>query len=85
MGIKKQLEQLKEYLDKASRTKKANCDRIDKILTNLQQKEKKLKKQLDEEKNSAKRKKLKTELKIIAVQRRKGIARRAELKGKCER
>ena len=75
----------KEYLDKAGQAKKANCDRIDGILEKLAQKEKKLKKKLEKEKNAAKRKRLKTELKIIAVQRRKGIERREELKGKCNR
>jgi len=84
VGIKKQLEKLKEYLDRAARAKKANCSRIDEILEKLEEKEKKLKKKLDKEKDSAKRKRLKTELKIIAVQRRKGIERREELKDKCQ-
>ena len=82
--MKKQLELLKEYLDKAAQAKNANCSRIDTILEKLEEKEKKLRKKLDKEKNAAKRKRLKTELKIIAVQRRKGIERREELKGKCK-
>jgi excinuclease UvrABC nuclease subunit len=85
VGIKKQLEQLKDYLDKAAKAKKADCGRIDKVLAKLEEKEKKLKKKLEREKNAAKRKRLKTELKIIAVQRRKGVERREELKGKCDK
>jgi len=83
MGIEKLLDNLKEYLDKGSRKKKAHCDRIDAILKQLEAKEKDLEKGLEKEKNAGKRKQLKMELKIIHAQRKKGAKRRDELQKKC--
>lgn len=82
MGIKKLLKNLNEYLEKGKKKKKKNlvtCDRIDDLLEQLKEKEKKLKKQLDKEKNTSKRKRIKTELKVIALQVKKGVKRRDEL------
>ena len=84
MGIEKLLENLKDYLDKGTRKKKAHSERIDSILGQLDEKEKKLKKTLDKEKNAGKRKQLKMELKIINAQRKKGAKRRDELQNKCK-
>ena len=84
MGIEKLLDNLKDYLDKGERKKKAHCDRIDELLAKLAEKEKKLRKKLEKEKDERKRKRLSTELKIIAVQRKKGAARRDQLSDKCD-
>lgn len=84
MGLEKLLENLQSYLSKADRKKKVHCDRIDDILEKLEEKEKKLEKKLEGEKHKDKRKRIKTELKIISVQRRKGVARRQELKDRCK-
>jgi hypothetical protein len=50
----------------------------------LSEKEKKLQKKIAKEKNPTKRKQMKTDLKVIAVQYKKGMARREELQGKCK-
>jgi len=84
VGIKKLLENLQNYLSQANRKKQVHCDRIDDILEKLGEKENKLKMKLEGEKHKHKRKRLKTELKIISVQRRKGMARRKELKDRCK-
>ena len=84
MGIEKLLDNLKDYLDKGSRKKKAHCQRIDTILKKLEEKEKKLKRNLDKEKSAGKRKQLKMELKIINAQRKKGAKRRDDLQNKCK-
>lgn len=83
MGIEKLLDNLKDYLDKGEKKKKAHCDRIDKLLAKLAEKEEKLRKKMENEVDERKQKRLNTELKIIAVQRKKGAARRAELAEKC--
>ncbi|MCB1852462.1 MAG: hypothetical protein KDI83_17065 [Gammaproteobacteria bacterium] len=83
MGIEKLLDNLKDYLDKGEKKKKAHCDRIDELLAKLAEKEDKLRTKAEAETNISKRKRLNTELKIIEVQRKKGIARREELSGKC--
>ena len=83
MGLNKLLDNLKDYLDKGENSKKAHCDRIDELLVKLAEKEAKLQLKVENETNEAKKKRLKTELKIIAVQRKKGAARREELSGKC--
>lgn len=85
MGIKKIVESLTAYLDEGQRKKRMDCDQIVVLLGKLEDKEKKLKKKLDKENNPAKRKKLKTEIKIVSVQRRKGEERAKELmKAKCK-
>ncbi len=84
MGIEKLLKDLTDYLDKGERKKKAHCERIDELLAKLEEKEAKLTKKLEKEKDTVKRKRLNTELKIVAVQRKKGAQRREELDTKCE-
>ncbi len=81
MGLKKLLKNLNQYLDKGKKKKKnqVTCERIDKLLEQLKAKEKKLKKQLEKEKNTSKRKRIKTELKVISLQIKKGNKRRDEL------
>jgi len=84
MGIEKLLDSLKDYLDKGEKKKQVHCGRIDALLDKLAEKEKKLQKKVAKESNVSKKKRLNTELKIIAVQRKKGLARREELSGKCK-
>jgi len=84
VGIEKLLKDLTDYLDKGERKKKAHCERIDELLAKLEEKEAKLTKKLEKEKDTVKRKRLNTELKIVAVQRKKGAQRREELDTKCE-
>lgn len=85
MGAKKLLEQLKKYLAKGEKSQeKVRCEKIDVILEKLGKKEQKLKKKLEKEKNKGQRKQLEMELRIISLQRKKGIKRRKELEEKCE-
>ena len=85
MGAKKLLEKLKKYLAKGEKSQAAiRCEKIDDILDKLGEKEKKLKKKLEKEKNKGQRKDMEMELRIISVQRKKGIKRRKELEEKCE-
>ena len=84
MGIDKLLTSLHEYLDKGERKNLAHCDRIDKLLNQLEEKKEKLKSKLEKEKSSRKKKRLKTDLKIVSLQLKKGYARREELKKKCK-
>jgi len=83
VGIEKLLKDLTNYLDKGERKKKAHCERIDELLAKLEEKEAKITRKLENEKDTVKRKRLKTELKIVAVQRKKGAQRREELDTKC--
>ena len=80
MGIEKLLESLNDYLHKGEKKKSVRCDRIDEILAKLDDKKKKL----DSEKNSTKKKRLKTEIKVVSLQLKKAHKRRAELEGKCK-
>jgi hypothetical protein len=83
MELGKLLGNLKTYLKEGEKKKRVQCDRIDDILEKLAEKEKKLQKKLAKEKSASKRRQMSTDLKIIVVQRRKGLARREELKNKC--
>jgi tRNA A37 N6-isopentenylltransferase MiaA len=83
MNINELLENLKKRLEKAELSDTAKCDRIDELLVQLKKKEQRLKNKLEEEKNSKKYKRLKTDLKIVQAQLKKGIKRRNELSKKC--
>lgn len=85
MGAKELLEKLHKHLDKGESKKDAiRCDQIDIILDKLEKKEQKLKKKLDGEKDKSKKKQLNIEIRIISLQRKKGMKRRQELKDKCK-
>ena len=84
MGINKLIKDLQNQLSKGEKKGKAPLDRIDDLLGELKQKEKKLERKLDKEKNSSERKHLKLELKIVRVQLKKGKVRRAELAKKLK-
>jgi hypothetical protein len=82
MGMKKLLKTLERQLLAAERKGYVDYDQIDELLEGIRKKEKKLKKKLQKEKDPGKRKTLKTELKIVALQLKRGSARRDKLKGK---
>ena len=84
MPIDSLLSKLNSYLDKGERKKKAHCERIDYLLEKLKEKQKELEAKLATEKDSGKRKRLKTELKVVEAQRKKGQMRRVELEVKCK-
>lgn len=84
MPIDKLYKKLSAYLDKGERKKVAHCKRIDDLLHQLKKKEAHLKKKLSKETDEAKQKRIKTKLKIIKAQRKKGVERRTELKAKCK-
>jgi hypothetical protein len=84
MGINKILQSLNNYLDKGEKKSRAKCERIDDLLVQLKEKRDVLKSKLEKEKSAGKRKRLKTDLKIIEVQLKKGAKRRDELAKKCK-
>lgn len=79
MPLDKLLKKLEGYLSKGKQKKPAYSEQINDFLEKLGKKEKKLQKKLTKIKSTRKRKKLKLELKIISVQKRKGAARLKEL------
>jgi hypothetical protein len=81
MGVKKLLKKLESLLLAGEREGYVHCDQIDELLESIRKKEKKLKKKLHKEKDPDKRKVLKTELKIVALQLKRGGARREKPKG----
>ncbi len=84
MPISSLLTKLNDYLDKGERKKKAHCERIDYLLEKLKEKQKELEDKLATENDSGKRKRLKTELRVVEAQRKKGRMRREELEVKCQ-
>ena len=84
MGIERLVDSLNVYLKKGEKNKNVQCDRIDELLSKLEEKKKNLKKKLNDESNSTKKKRLSTELKIVTLQLKKGYKRRNELKDKCK-
>ncbi|MET0009428.1 MAG: hypothetical protein ABW124_18545 [Candidatus Thiodiazotropha sp. 6PLUC9] len=84
MKIESLLQNLKKMLKKAELSDKVKCDRIDELLIQLEKKQKRLQGKLENEKNSSKFKRLKTELKVVQAQLKKGNKRRQELGKKCD-
>ncbi|MEN8177413.1 MAG: hypothetical protein ABFS39_02205 [Pseudomonadota bacterium] len=84
MGIEKLLASLNDYLHHGDKKKSVPCDRIDEILSKLEDKKKKLEKKIGNEDNNTKKKRLKTELKIVALQMKKAYKRRQEFSKKCK-
>jgi DNA-binding transcriptional MerR regulator len=83
MKIESLLKNLRKLLEKVELSDSAKCERIDDLLVQLQSKEERLKKKLKEKSDSKKYKRLKTELKIVQAQLKKGKKRRKELTAKC--
>ena len=79
MGLEKLIKNLKMQLGKGEQGKSGAIKRIDSLLEQLAKKQNKLKRKIDGEKNPSRRKKLKLELKIASLQRKKGLSRRKEL------
>ena len=74
MGFKKFIKSVQEIFSSETERTEASRDRIEELLSELEQKEKKLNHKLSEENDSKKRKDLKLKLKIISTQRNKGMA-----------
>ena len=74
MGFKKFIKNVQEIFSSETERTESSRDRIEELLGELEQKEKKLNHKLSEENNSKKRKDLKLKLKIISTQRNKGNA-----------
>lgn len=72
MGLAKLLQNLNDNLNRGEKTDSIRCERIDKLLVKLEQKKKKLEKKLHEEKSHSKKKRLKTDIKIVTLQLKKG-------------
>jgi hypothetical protein len=83
MGTKKLLKKLGKYLDNADMDDHEHCDQLDELLDKIRKKEQKLKSKLEGERDPEERKHLKTELKIVALQLKRGMARREELGKQC--
>ncbi len=84
MGLKKILKNLKNYLKQDIAENIAQRENIELLLGKLKNKQKKLKNNLGNEKNTDKTKKTKTELKVIALQLEKGRKLLEELEKKVE-
>jgi hypothetical protein len=82
MGVKKLFKKLEKQLLAGEREGYVHHDQVDELLQSIRKKQKKLKKKLQKEKDPGKRKTLKTELKIVALQLKRGGARRDKLKSR---
>ena len=74
MGFKKFIKNVQEIFSSETERTEASRERIEELLSELEQKEKKLNHKLSEEEDHSKRKDLKLKLKIISTQRNKGMA-----------
>jgi predicted nucleic acid-binding Zn-ribbon protein len=74
MGFKKLIKNVQEIFSTETERTEASRERIEELLGELEEKEKKLNHKLSEEDDSKKRKDLKLKLKIISTQRNKGMA-----------
>ncbi|MCU7906395.1 MAG: hypothetical protein KZQ76_11255 [Candidatus Thiodiazotropha sp. (ex Epidulcina cf. delphinae)] len=82
MPPEKLVNKLMNLLDAGKTKDRAKCDRISDLLKKLKKQERAAKEKLANEKDSIKRKRLSTEVKIIHTQRKKAIKRFKELKEK---
>ena len=74
MGFNKLIKSLQKIIGTEADKKHASRERIEELLDQLENKEKKLKSKLAKEKNPKKRKKLKLQTKIVSTQLKKGKA-----------
>jgi len=79
MGIDKILKNLNKLFNK-DKIKKSHCEELNDLLKDLEKKYIKLKSEFDSESSGKARKKLKTELKIVKVQLRKGREKLSNIK-----
>ena len=79
MGIAKLLKCLHKQLKRSHADKIKQCDQLEELLNQLQKKEQALQQKLQKAKNISKRKRLKTDLKIVKLQLKKGRKRLDEL------
>ena len=74
MGFKKLIKNVQDIFSSDTEKAETSRDRIEELLGELEQKEKKLNHKLSEVNDSKKRKDIKLKLKIISTQRNKGMA-----------
>ena len=74
MGFKKLIKNVQEIFSSEAERTHSSRERIEELLKELEQKEKKLNHKLSKEEDSKKRKDIKLKLKIISTQRNKGMA-----------
>ena len=79
MGLKKLVKSFQKSLSGEYGGEQTPRERIEELLGEFEQKEKKLEHKLSEEEDPGKRKDIKLKLKIIAAQREKGMVRLQEL------
>ena len=81
MNTKKLLERLAEMSSGGGRKKQKELDAMKALLKALKKRQRKLEAQLDDE-SGQKKKRLRSKIKVIKAQRKKGIERYKELRGK---
>ena len=84
MGLNKLLKTLNDYLSRDIKSDSARYEKLTEILEKLEAKKKKLEKKLHEAKGHSKKKRLKTDIKIVTLQLKKGYKRREKFKEKCK-
>lgn len=80
MKAKKLLERVKQFLDADRHTQLDKIKSIRKVLKELKEKERSVREQLDNEKDSVAKEALQLRLDVIYAQRKKGVDRVQELK-----
>ena len=80
MKASKLLEKLKDYLSAERRAQLAKYDSIKRVLKKLKKKENALKAKLKNEHDEKAHKRLKKEMDVLSVQRKKGVSTLKELK-----
>ncbi len=81
MKTKRILERLAELTSDVGSKKRKECDAMKALLKTLKKRQKKLEEQLANE-SGHRRKRLRSKIKVIKAQRKKGIERYKELRGK---
>lgn len=82
MGTRKLIAKLRDYLELDRQNQKGKHDKIRTLLKKLKKKQKALEKKLKKAADSKTRKQLKRELKVLYVQRKKGVALHRDIRGK---
>ena len=81
MKTKKLLERLAEFTSNKGSKKRKECEAMKELLKTLKKRQKKLEEQLEGESGDRK-KRLRSKIKVIRAQRKKGIEHYKELRGK---
>ncbi|KAA1191932.1 hypothetical protein F0M18_10420 [Pseudohalioglobus sediminis] len=81
MNRKKLLKKLQSLLDKPDGARKKDIKKLDKVVKELKQKQKRLEQRLEDTQDEKERSRLIKEIEVIKLQRRKGIDAHRHLKG----